>query len=127
MANYDFITINGTDFPRPVKFAPQREDVIVSKITTMTGKILGDRIGWKFSDLTLSWDMLPQSLVEELTSIQGTAIISFDDVDGEYTEEANRQSVVQMRHRYTIGGVYYWKNVSVDFEFVNAHSDEAVI
>lgn len=118
---YDTITLNGVEFPRPVSFKPQREDIYAAEITTFSGKTFKDRIGWKYSDLSLEWDFLPQSKVEALVNLSGAVNLTFDDATGSHTETVARSSIVAMRHRYQIEGVYYWKNVSVKLEFMDAH------
>lgn len=118
----DTITINGTSFPRPVDFKPQREDIYASEIKTMTGNILADRVGWRYSDITLTWEALTNSQVAALAGISGAVSFAFDDVSGEHSEQVMRTSVVAKRHKYQIGGVTYWKSVSVSLRFLEAHS-----
>lgn len=119
----DYITINGHQIRRPEKFAPKREDVYAGEYTTCTGATIADRIGWKFSDLTLEWGALPQDDVEALVSMSGECTLVFDDVDSDtWTETVIRSSVVSMRHRYTISGVTYWRDVSCEVKFINVHN-----
>ena len=44
----DYITIDGSRIYKPREFAPQIEDLYAGEYTTCTGKIVGDRIGWKW-------------------------------------------------------------------------------
>lgn len=117
---YETIKINNTEFPRPLKFKPQREDVIKAEYTTNSGRRVGDIVGWRYSDITLEWGALPQSKVEVLINDANPRLI-FDDPTGEKNEEVIRTSIVQMRHPYLIDGVTYWKEVSVSYKFVIMH------
>ena len=122
MAQYDTITINGVSYPRPVGFSPVREDVYASEYMTMTGTVKADRVGWRYSDIELKWEALPQSQVLSLTQLTDTFNFVFDDPEGSHTEVVRRMSSVAMRHRFLLNGVYYWKNVSVKLSFINLHS-----
>ena len=106
---------------KPREFRPGREDVYAGEYTTLTGATIADRIGWKFSDLTLTWDALPQDMVDILIGINGPASMTFDAEDGTYTESVIRLSAVALKNRATINGVTFWKNVSVQLRFLNVH------
>lgn len=123
LSQYDYITIDGTQINRPREFKPKRVDVYAGEYTTCTGKVIADRIGWKYDDLTLSWEALSEDKVLALASMTGQATFAFDDVDGAKSETVIRTSAVQMRHRDTIGGVTYWRDVSVEVTFINVHND----
>lgn len=121
LSEYDKIILDGAEFPRPVGFSPQREDVYAGEITTMTGKTLKDLVGWKYSDIDLSWSILPQEDVENLIKLSGEFYLDFDDAEGTQSEKVSRESTVSMRHRYTINGKYYWKDVSIKIKFLDVH------
>ena len=119
----DYITINGNQILRPPAFAPQIEDIYAGEYTTCTGKTVGDVVGWKYSDATLTWDALPQSSVDVLVAMSGENTQSFVNPSGMITTETViRDSVVQLQNRNTIRGEVWWKNVSVAIRFINAHS-----
>lgn len=120
----DFIKINDQKIPKPPEFKPKREDIYAGEYTTCTGKRIADVIGWKYSDMTLEWDALPQDMVDILVNMTGECEMVFDDVDGnEITESVIRNSMVTFRHRRTIEHVVWWKDVSVEVSFINAHND----
>ena len=122
MSELDYIIINGEQITRPPKFSPQMEDILRS-YETCTGKIISDRIGWRYSDMTLEWDALPQHMVDVLIDMGSENTIIFDGLDGEIVEEdIARTSVVALRHRQTIGGVTMWKGVSVSIKFIGSHT-----
>ena len=122
----DFIYFgDDPDYPdvviKPREFRPGREDVYAGEYTTMTGATIADCIGWKFSDLTMTWDALPQSMVDILVNINGPATMTFDAEDGNHTESIIRLSAVSLKNRATINGVTWWRNVSVQVRFLNVH------
>lgn len=119
----DYITIGGTRIYKPPAFAPQMEDITAGEYTTCTGKTVGDRIGWKWSDMTLQWDALPQDMVDVLVNMTGEIDMVFDSPLGTHTEKIIRASAVQLRNRNTIRGQTIWRNVSVAIRFINAHND----
>lgn len=118
----DFILINNVRITRPPEFRPQTEDVYKGDYVTCTGKLIADRIGWKYSDMTLTWDALPQSMVSILNNMSGICTMRFDDLSGELvTEQIIRTSAVALRHRQTVNGVTYWKGVTMSIRFINTH------
>lgn len=121
---YSTIKINGTTVFRPNDFSPQREDIYAAEITTCTGKTIADRIGWKYSDMELSWDTLPQSQLEVLLDMSGESTIEFTDADGAmHTENIIRTSAVSTSTRSTdVSGNPVWKDVKVEVKFLNAHN-----
>lgn len=119
----DYITIGGAQIYKPPEFAPQMEDIYAGEYTTCTGKTVGDRIGWKWSDMTLQWDALPQDMVDVLVNMTGEVDLAFDSPLGTQTEKIIRSSAVQLRNRNTIRGQTIWRNVSVAIRFINAHND----
>lgn len=119
----DYITIDGTQIYKPREFSPQIEDIYAGEYVTCTGKTVGDRIGWKWSDMTLQWDALPQDMVDVLVNMRGETELIFDSPLGTETETIIRDSAVQLRNRNTIRGQTIWRNVSVAIRFINAHSD----
>ena len=120
----DYIIINGEQIPRPPKFMPAREDIYKGDYVTCTGKIIADKVGWKYSDMTLEWDGLPQQAVDVLVNMSGVGSMVFDDLDGEIVEEQIvRTSAVALRHRYTLGGVVVWKKVKINIRFIGSHTE----
>lgn len=121
----DYIIINGEQIPRPPKFSSTRSDIYKGDYVTCTGKTIADKIGWKYADMSLEWDALPQQMVDVLVNMSGVNTIVFDDLDGELVEEQIvRTSAVALRHRYTQGGVTIWKKVKVDIKFIGSHTED---
>lgn len=119
-----YIAFDGEEVYRPPGFAPKIEDLYAGEYKTCTGKIVGDRIGWKYADMTLSWDGLPQSMVDILIGLSGQVTFEFEAPDGTIVSEPIiRSSVVQLRNRNTIRGEVFWKDVSMDIRFIGAHNE----
>lgn len=126
MINTDlsYIKINDTPIWRPPNFAPSHEDIYKGDYETCTGKVIADRVGWKYADMSLQWDALPQNMVDVLVNMSGECTLEFDDLSGEITQEQIvRTSAVGLRHRHTQGGVTIWKNVSVNIKFIESHTE----
>lgn len=110
--------------PRPLNFGVQREDIYAGQYTTCTGATRADKIGWKYSDMTWSWDGLKQSDVEKLCGLSGECTLTFDDPSGDTIEESFiRSSVVSMRCRNKFENEYWWTGVSCSISFIDSHTD----
>lgn len=107
---------------KPVDFKPKREDVYAGEYTTMNGSIIADSIGWKYSDLTLNWDILPQDMVDILIGINGVTTFAFDAEDGAQSESVIRTSAVSLKNRATMDNKTWWRDVSVTLRFINTHA-----
>lgn len=121
---FNTIRINSTDILAPNDFQPAREDVYTGEITTCTGKLIADRIGWKYADMSLEWDMLPQADLMVLIGVSGMFDFTFTDVDGTtVTESAIPKSRVYTGTRYTDqNGNVVWRDVQFGITFVNTHN-----
>lgn len=123
MAYFNHIKINGNDIYRPNDFTPERTDVYAAEFETMTGKIRADLIGWKYADMTMQWDSLPEDQLHVLMNMIGNCTIEFNDSEGKQIENIARKSAVEVATRH-IGpdGKPLWKNVSVAIRFLDAHN-----
>lgn len=124
MAYFNMIKINGADIIRPNDFTPERTDLYAAEIVTMTGKKIADLIGWKYGDMTLQWDALPEAQLQTLLNMSGNCTIQFTDPDGQqHTENIIRTSAVTSATRF-LGpeGTPLWKNVNVAISFLDAHN-----
>lgn len=117
------IYINGTAIPKPPEFELEREDIYAAEYTSMSGKTIADRIGWKYSDTDLKWDALSQADLTVLINISGSFTLGFHDESNTYVEETCiKLSSVSMPYRYQNRGSYWWKEPSVKVRFINAHN-----
>lgn len=125
MPYFNTITIDGHTFYRPNGFTPAREYVYAGKITTCTGKTIADVIGWKYADISLEWDSLPQEQVDNLLGLNGTEVImTWTDADGSTASE----SVIPLTHsltatRYMRGSTPVWSDITTSLEFINVHKN----
>lgn len=101
-----------------------REDVYASEIITCTGKLIADLIGWRYSDMSLNWDTLPESQLQVLLNMTGENTLEFVDADGvTHTEKVIRTSAVQTATRFNFpDGTPVWSQVSVEVRFLNVHN-----
>lgn len=125
MSIFNTITLDNNTLIRPNGFSPNREYVFAGEITTCTGKTIADLIGWKYADISLEWDALPQDQLEALLGLNGTEVtLSWTDVDGTTASE----SVVPLTHSLTArrevcDGIPSWKNIKTDLRFINVHNN----
>lgn len=123
MAYFNTIKINGADIIRPNNFTPERSDIYAAEITLMAGGTNADLIGWKYADMTMQWDALPEAQLQTLLHMSGSSVLKFKDADGvEHTENIIRTSAVTTATRF-IGpeGVPLWSNVNVAVKFLDSH------
>lgn len=119
---FETININGTEIYRPNDFDVKREDVYAGEYVSLTGKTIADRIGWKFSDMTLKWDALTDAMLQALISLDGSFSISFEDSDGQHTEQAIRRGFTNTPTRITgPNGTKIWTGLEMEISFLNTH------
>lgn len=118
------IMIDGRPYFRPNNFELKREDVYAGEYTTCTGKLIADKIGWKFSDLAMKWDILPDDDLLYLSTLTGTFDIIFRDSDGQHTETVIRKGFTNTPTRITgPGGTAIWTGVEMEVTFINVHNN----
>ena len=123
---FNTITINGTDVYRPNAFTLQREAQLASEYTSCTGKLIGDLIGWKYMDMTLSFETLPQEMMDSLLQTigeVGEVDMTFSNEHGESVTEKVliRASNAQVTRMRTYAGTTLWKDFALEITFVNTH------
>jgi hypothetical protein len=108
---------------RPNDFQPVREDVYSAEYTTCTGKLIADRIGWRYAEMTMQWDSLPQSQLDVLLSMSGECQLTFTDADGSHTESVIRSgnSITATRHTAPDGHPL-WMDVQCSITFITTHA-----
>ena len=98
--------------------------MLAGEYTTLLGETRADRIGWKFSDTEIKFDLLPDTLLSVLTSLSGEFYIEFSDSDKTYTETAIRKSFSNIPTAILgNGGAAMWKDVSMEVTFINVHTE----
>lgn len=119
---FETININGTEVYRPNEFDVKREDVYAGEYVSLTGKTIADRIGWKYSDMTLKWDALTDAMLQALISLEGSFSISFEDSDGQHTEQVIRRGFTNTPTRLTgPNGAKLWTGLEMEISFLNTH------
>ena len=117
------IKIDNTSIYRPNDFSPNKTQVYKGEITTVTGKTIADLIGWKWDDLEMQWDALPQSQLKFIMSLSGEHTIEFEWADGKtYSEAFRPSSNVSTNTRVTYpDGTEIWKDVKFSISFIDTH------
>lgn len=125
MSIFKTIKIGTYTFLRPNDLTFQRESILAQEYQTLSGDIKGDLVGWKYSDMTLEWDTLPQASVNALRTLQadGAVTFKFDDSGGVQSENVLITVNTQTATRF-IGydGAPVWANLSVEVRFLDAHN-----
>jgi hypothetical protein len=122
---FNTITIDGNEIFRGNDFTLQREFIYAGEYETCTGKRCADVVGWRYGDLTVSWDNLPQSQLEYLLDLSGTEVnMVFSNESGTTVTEKVRPMVLSSQASlYTDPfGVKSWKNISLQLQFTEAHN-----
>ena len=122
---FNSITIDDNEIFRGNDFALQREYIYAGEYETCTGKRCADRVGWRYSDLTISWDNLPQDQLEYLLALNGEEVdFTFANESGTTVTEKVRPSVIASQAAIFTdpNGVKSWKNISLQLQFTEAHN-----
>lgn len=121
---YNTITIDNVEYIRPTNLTLEREDVYAGEYRTCTGAVIADRIGWRYADATLSWDMLTDAKLTALAALNGPVTLAFTDSDGAKSETVIRLGFANTPTRHTDNaGQVIWKDVAVVLRFIDVHND----
>lgn len=118
------IKFNDMKVYRPNSFTPARENVYSGEYTACTGATYADYLGWKYSDMTLSWDALPYAQRQYLMTLTGQAALTFRDADGqERTEQVIVTNLTQSATRlHDALGFDLWQGIELGVRFIGIHS-----
>lgn len=122
---FNTITINGTEIYRGNDFTLQRENIYAGEIETCTGKRCADLVGWRYADLTVSWDTLPQDQLLSILGLSGEAVaMTFESETGDVvTEQVIPTAIMSTATRYTLpDGSALWRGISLGIRFIEAHN-----
>ena len=123
---FNTITINGQEIYRGNDFTLSREWIYAGEIVTCTGKVCADVVGWRYSNLQLKWDNIPQDQLQALLSLSGEA------VDATFSNEENQavtEAVIPIVSTATVTrltdpqGNAAWGGVGLEVRFINAHNN----
>lgn len=122
---FNTITIDGTEVYRGNDFTLQRENIYAGEIETCTGKRCADLVGWRYADLTVSWDTLPQEQLLSILGLSGEAVaMTFESETGDVvTEQVIPTAITSTATRYTLpDGSALWQGISLGIRFIEAHN-----
>jgi hypothetical protein len=122
---FNTITIDGNEIYRGNDFTLQREFIYAGEYETCTGKRCADIVGWRYGDLTISWDNLPQAQLDYILGLTGLEVeFIFSNEAGVSVTEKVRPSLVSSQASiYTDPfGVKSWRNISLQLQFTEAHN-----
>lgn len=123
---FNTITINGTEIFRGNEFTLAREWIYAAEIETCTGKICADVVGWRYQNLKLSWDNLPQDQLQALLALSGSAVnMTFSNEANQSVTEAviPQVTTAQVTRLTDPQGNVAWQGVGLEVRFINAHND----
>lgn len=126
----DYVTLtrtNGTSFlvPYPNDFTMKKEKIIAAEYQTLTGQTLGDVVGWKYSDFTLQWDTLTESMLQNVLAACDDTSFNFTFLDpaaGELTISLTALSRATVKTRYKENGVIKWRDIKIPVRCNNVYS-----
>ena len=100
---FNTISIEEVEIFRGNNFSLEREWIYAAEIETCTGKRCADVVGWRYKDLTIQWDNLPQDQLQTILDLDGS------EVNMTFTNEQN-QSVTEA------------SGIGLQVRFINAHN-----
>lgn len=122
---FNTITIDGTEIFSGNGFTLEREYIYAGEVVTCTGKYCADVVGWRYSDLTVSWDNLPQRQLQNILDLSGKEVdMTFSNEKNEsVTEKVIPQATTATATRLTDPhGDVAWSGISLKIKFINAHN-----
>lgn len=122
---FNTITLNGEEIFRGNDFTLSREWIYAGEYETCTGKRVGDIVGWRYADLSLTWDNLPQSQLQKVIGLNGSAVaMTFSNEFNETVTEMVIPTVTtaQVTRITDPQGNVAWSGIGLTLKFINAHN-----
>lgn len=122
---FNSIRINGKEIYRSNGFTLQREWIYAAEIETCIGKRCADVVGWRYSDLNLSWDNLPQDQLQAILDLSGTEVdmVFANEKNETVTEKVIPTVISSQATRLTDPqGNSAWTGIGLTVRFINAHN-----
>lgn len=122
-----YIKINNKEFPYSLDFQMTTQPNLTSQLTTMAGKNIADVNGWTYADITLSWEWLDsstlQELIRETDPMQGAFQFTFDDITtgNPVTVDAIRTSFGGKRLPVVENGKTVWVDIQMTVSFPDCY------
>ncbi|MEE1005853.1 MAG: hypothetical protein U0L66_01515 [Acutalibacteraceae bacterium] len=123
---FNTISINSEIIYQGNDFTLQREYIYAAEYETCTGKRCADLVGWRYADLTVQWDTLPEEMLGSVMGLTGEAVdFTFTDELGNSITESVIPTVIssqatRLTNPYDRSAI--WRNVSLQLRFINAHN-----
>lgn len=121
---FNTITLNGEEIFRGNDFTLSREYIYAGEYETCTGKRVGDIVGWRYADLSLTWDNIPQSQLQKILALSGSAVnlVFSNELNQSVTESVIPTVTSAKVTRLTDpDGNVAWSGVGLTLRFINAH------
>lgn len=125
MSIFNTISIDDNIIWRGNSMTLKREYIYAGEYETCTGKRCGDLVGWRYADISIEWDNLPQSQLVELLAMEGREVeFTFaDESNTSVTEKVIPRVISSTASRYTDPqGDAAWLNISLELSFTEAHN-----
>lgn len=122
---FNSISIAGNNIYRGNDFTLSREYLHAGAIETCTGKRCADLVGWRYQDLTIQWDTLPDAQLQNILALSGEQVqFTFTNEAGTTVTETVIPTVITATvTRFTDDqGRVMWRGIGLQLQFINAHS-----
>ena len=123
---FNTISINGDEIYRGNDFTLSREYIYAGEIETCTGKRCADVVGWRYADMSVEWDTLPQDMLQTILDLSGEAVpMMFESESGDVvTENVVPTVITSTAMRFTDpNGAISWRGIRLGVRFIDAHRD----
>lgn len=122
---FNTISIEEVEIFRGNNFSLEREWIYAAEIETCTGKRCADVVGWRYKDLTISWDNLPQDQLQTILDLDGSEVnMTFTNEQNQSVTEAVIPLVTtaQITRLTDPQGNVAWSGIGLQVRFINAHN-----
>lgn len=122
---FNTITIDENEIFRGNNFTLERNWIYAAEIETCTGKRCADVIGWRYNDLTINWDNLPQDQLQVLLDLDGSEVeMTFSNEENQSVTETVIPLVMtsQVTRLTDPNGDIAWTGIGLQIRFINAHN-----
>lgn len=122
---FNTISIEEVEIFRGNNFSLEREWIYAAEIETCTGKRCADVVGWRYKDLTIQWDNLPQDQLQTILDLDGSEVnMTFTNEQNQSVTEAVIPLVTtaQITRLTDPQGNVAWSGIGLQVRFINAHN-----
>ena len=122
---FNTISIEEVEIFRGNNFSLEREWIYAAEIETCTGKRCADVVGWRYKDLTIQWDNLPQDQLQTILDLDGSEVnMTFTNEQNQSVTEAVIPLVTtaQSTRLTDPNGNVAWSGIGLQVRFINAHN-----